>query len=899
MDVFPRRERQRFTPRPRIRLTDTSPNYRFDTSMKNTTARFRANEFNYDSYDNEKNTNARSGARRDNKSFNKQTNARFRAREFMNTQYRDLNWQPEYSHIGRVPVSRGSSRLGSSRLVSAFHPDQHYEVVGPNRPPNRRQIKRQRNRAKHTQFATASNVDAEIDNHAEREFFVEQDALLEEDFPQQYNEFDLLPTQNFRGRPAPCDFPSRSSSARRVKSVSFVNHGGRFCDDEVSLDRGTRPHMSERNRFPRFFPQEREEGRFNNLKQRLLRSTTHIPAPPRLKVAIKRMYDLIRLVHHLGKVTTKVRDNQPITFQRLAGILIETVHPASPNDQVLQMLEGNAKNWSFTTQLILEQHYEGLIDETIKSIREQTDQADWPKAFEIASNWAHRNFRGRVSPETIEQAEALITAELSEANDRAIPSVIAEEQVSEPPRTCTFAEVVASDSQLLARTTPTPLPLVSAPPILVRPKAGAHHIEVQTSPSLLGERGVSKSPPSRRDWSFEGELPPAGLKPALQPIQALALSPQKQRTRKTRTHQSRTLEVGQPLAVEGTHHWSDRGVVSIPQRDGSPQELVDSEEEKSIDSPLPLAQPCAATSDPSQHSSIELFSDRSGDSNRTGSPLSRFLKEYEPSQNPGVPLEPIIKVIHVRPSDSQHSSPVKDRLRGEVNIKSLRRPIEVVEQGELHYIQPSPLPAQPQLVDITAAGTQSPAPLTPSSIGRPIRHVNTTRKLFDWNLTLRKRFVIIGDSNLHRFPPFQYPDLQVDSFPGAKWQHAGNLIEKASIVVKPEKIILSFGLNNRRQRYRMTAITEIQRAYRAVQQRLPDTELFCPLINFSRTLPMEEQLMLEHINGHIKKNMNFIPLLPTAQFQVDDDGVHWRSMTAKSMLAHWATHLNLQLVPAQ
>lgn len=259
MDVFPRRERQRFISRPRVRLTDTSPNYRFDALMENTTARFRANESNYDSYNQEKNTNARSRARRDNKSVNKQTNARSRAREFLNTQYRDLNWQREYSRPGRVPVPRGSSRLGSSRSVSAFHPDQHYEVVGPDRPPNRRQIKRQRNRTKRTQFATMSNVDADIENHAEREFFVEQDALSENDFPQQYNDplqFDSVSTQNFRDRLAPYDFSSRSSSAPRVKSVSFVNHGGRFHDDEVSLDRGTRPRTFKRDRFPRYFPQE-------------------------------------------------------------------------------------------------------------------------------------------------------------------------------------------------------------------------------------------------------------------------------------------------------------------------------------------------------------------------------------------------------------------------------------------------------------------------------------------------------------------------------------------------------------------------------------------------------------------------------------------------------------------
>lgn len=78
----------------------------------------------------------------------------------------------------------------------------------------------------------------------------------------------------------------------------------------------------------------------------------------------------------------------------------------------------------------------------------------------------------------------------------------------------------------------------------------------------------------------------------------------------------------------------------------------------------------------------------------------------------------------------------------------------------------------------------------------PTRHEN---KLADWNLTLKKTFIITGDSNVARLPVDNCPKLQIDSFPGAKLQHAADLREKATIVLEPEKIVMSFGFNNRQQ----------------------------------------------------------------------------------------------------
>lgn len=134
-------------------------------------------------------------------------------------------------------------------------------------------------------------------------------------------------------------------------------------------------------------------------------------------------------------------------------------------------------------------------------------------------------------------------------------------------------------------------------------------------------------------------------------------------------------------------------------------------------------------------------------------------------------------------------------------------------------------------------------------------------ELADWNLTLKKKFIIIGDSNVARLPVDHCPELQTDSFPGAKLQHSANLIEKAILVLEPEKIVTSFGFNNRQQRFRIAAIIELQRVRNVADRRLPNTEVFFHLINFAQTIPLYEQVMIEHLNSHIMKNTSHIPPL--------------------------------------
>lgn len=85
-------------------------------------------------------------------------------------------------------------------------------------------------------------------------------------------------------------------------------------------------------------------------------------------------------------------------------------------------------------------------------------------------------------------------------------------------------------------------------------------------------------------------------------------------------------------------------------------------------------------------------------------------------------------------------------------------------------------------------------------------------KLRDWSLTITRKWVILGDFNVARFPTFDAEDPQVDAFPGAKWKHAEALLQAATIWSPVERLILSFALNNRCQRAKAVPIVELKAA---------------------------------------------------------------------------------------
>ena len=169
------------------------------------------------------------------------------------------------------------------------------------------------------------------------------------------------------------------------------------------------------------------------------------------------------------------------------------------------------------------------------------------------------------------------------------------------------------------------------------------------------------------------------------------------------------------------------------------------------------------------------------------------------------------------------------------------------------------------------------------------RHPNSSNKHDQWILDVQKKNVIIGDSNLSHIPPFRQTDLQIDSYPGAKFQHAVSLLKKVKINPEVEVVLLSFGINER-SRMPTIAQQDMELALTTAKIAFPAAKIIVPLVTFSERLKKEEKLALWGLNSAIAAQ-NCLPPLPYQDFKTQRDNIHWTGDTGKKMLEHWLAHL--------
>lgn len=178
---------------------------------------------------------------------------------------------------------------------------------------------------------------------------------------------------------------------------------------------------------------------------------------------------------------------------------------------------------------------------------------------------------------------------------------------------------------------------------------------------------------------------------------------------------------------------------------------------------------------------------------------------------------------------------------------------------------------------------------------RPTRHPNTSRKYTGWSITITKPIVFIGDSNLSRIPNFTHPDIQIDSYPGAKFIHIDKILQKLDPDPHTQKLIISAGINNREQHPTRTAMKQLQGLWRTAKIKFPNASIYTVVINFSDRLPKEEKENLKVLNEYILSRGNPLQDLHRLRFRVDGtDLIHWTEGTAKKLFMYWLQQLNLE-----
>ncbi|TRY57974.1 hypothetical protein DNTS_029023, partial [Danionella cerebrum] len=449
--------------------------------------------------------------------------------------------------------------------------------------------------------------------------------------------------------------------------------------------------------------------------------------------------------HHHHQKVLQDQDTEPIAFTRLTDYLTEVIKPAKMTTQTKTLIEGNARNWAYTTQWILRDHYAECIEREEECLADLMIE-DWRSALEIATKWYQNKFKKKHLTQPIEEVKAILTS-------------LADESRRDPPPGKTDAleidEGVPHDSE--------PLP----------PRRSRH------------------SPPSSTEVAtiHRPEPPPSTPLPARTP------------GKPGRRSEPRT----QNPTVVNTDDFPDMlniGLCPTQRPEATPQVSI----------PRPYKN---IHKDPPQ-----------------------MVIVHPEIQNP--------ELVQETGQDTELIG------TNDLSVDSL---LCIAEQE----MESEPLP-MPQLTPI----------MTPDSSPRLFkvtRHLSVMKKMISWSFCARKKWCIVGDSNLSRIPPHNVKDLQVDSYPGATFRHAEAFISRATTHTEVEMIILAFGLNHRGQKQRDTAIKQLQRAVKAVKNRFPHATIWIPLINYSKNLKKEEKTVLTGMNAHITKNMPYLPLLPDREFQ--------------------------------
>ncbi|KAF7693727.1 hypothetical protein HF521_007480 [Silurus meridionalis] len=144
---------------------------------------------------------------------------------------------------------------------------------------------------------------------------------------------------------------------------------------------------------------------------------------PDFAIKTRTMFKIIKLVHHRNNVSHE----QPPALTKMEKNLSEVIKPALPNPTTQALIEGNAKNWAYTTMLILKNHYEDTLVEEMAKLQHYPSRG-WEECFNTAVLWAKRGIGKRLRNRSIQEAHTLVgdkykiptpTAEVEEVREEA------------------------------------------------------------------------------------------------------------------------------------------------------------------------------------------------------------------------------------------------------------------------------------------------------------------------------------------------------------------------------------------------------------------------------------------------------------------------------------------------
>ena len=125
---------------------------------------------------------------------------------------------------------------------------------------------------------------------------------------------------------------------------------------------------------------------------------------------------------------------------------------------------------------------------------------------------------------------------------------------------------------------------------------------------------------------------------------------------------------------------------------------------------------------------------------------------------------------------------------------------------------------------------------------------------------------LLGSSNLSELNLDKHPEVQVECYPGANFNHFRNLVTNYKGKSQPENIVVNIGINARNQN-----VNQLQNMVSSIRKYFSRANIYFIELAFSYWLLARQKSCLNQINFAAKtiKDIKIIPALPAGDFAVE------------------------------
>ncbi|XP_041939988.1 mucin-2-like [Alosa sapidissima] len=598
------------------------------------------------------------------------------------------------------------------------------------------------------------------------------------------------------------------------------------------------------------------------------------PPDPLTRQQSKHYFKLIQVTHHQHIISHALQTGLfPTGMTRQVAKLTQFIKPALPTQHTRTLLNQNTSDWMQHNMDILLEHYNTQL-----TLLTSTPSPFNTLAFQIASGWARKRYHTRLSPTTLQTVQRLLNPQSSPHTTPTHPTPPHQTTTPTPrdPPTPTHS----SDPSFLTEFPPLPAPTrAPTPPPKQDLGVMPHPTLTLTTPSIpslstsidlqqvtftintpdltdtLSDTDDHQHPPNTthttQNAQHHTKNPPTTPTPIdTSPIDTLPVSPTLTPPKNrptiqvtalvTHTYNSQPTITQRPNTATTNTTQANHLITHLV-----PQDIT------------PCLSPPGSTQvggvDPGQSKPSRVMMSKG---NKKANQLTK--PNAEPSTSTGVELSgaptPSPLPLH-KPSPTPHST--------------------------------QPLSPRPPLLRTPTV------PLLSLPLFSPTYHKWSNNRLQEWHIRPNKPILFIGDSNLARIPPHPYPNIQIDSYPGATANHMNRLLEKTSPQEAVELLVLSVGTNNREHNAKATTNKQLHKMFKLATKVFPNANIYVPVINFSPSIHPHYKYNLTEINRYITTHLPHLQPLPADQFSTTLDHIHWTPEVASKILHFWCTQLNL------